>query len=206
MRKDLHENDQEWLDFGTEVSLDKDKVLRCGWRSKESQLMRFEVLLGEIIDGDRILDVGCGTGDFYQYLKDSGINFSYVGTDISPELLKIAESRYKKENARFVLMDILDLEPNYRWLSKSEVVVASGIFTMRKHRSLEYLDTMISRMMAVSNRVVAFNLLSTFSDEIKDSSRYYSPSEVIMLITRHTHKFKILHDYMPHDFTCVLYK
>jgi len=206
MRKDLHENDQEWLDFGTEVSLDKDKVLRCGWRSKESQLMRFEVLLGEIIDGDRILDVGCGTGDFYQYLKDSGLNFSYVGTDISPELLKIAESRYKKENARFVLMDILDLEPNYRWLSKSEVVVASGIFTMRKHRSLEYLDTMISRMMAVSNRVVAFNLLSTFSDEIKDSSRYYSPSEVIMLITRHTHKFKILHDYMPHDFTCVLYK
>ena len=206
MRKDLHENDQEWLDFGTEVSLDKDKVLRCGWRSKESQLMRFEVLLGEIIDGDRILDVGCGTGDFYQYLKDSGLNFSYVGTDISPEILKIAESRYKKENARFVLMDILDLEPNYRWLSKSEVVVASGIFTMRKHRSLEYLDTMISRMMAVSNRVVAFNLLSTFSDEIKDSSRYYSPSEVIMLITRHTHKFKILHDYMPHDFTCVLYK
>ena len=206
MRKDLHENDQEWLDFGTEVSLDKDKVLRCGWRSKESQLMRFEVLLGEIIDGDRILDVGCGTGDFYQYLKDSGLNFSYVGTDISPELLKIAESRYKKENARFVLMDILDLELNYRWLSKSEVVVASGIFTMRKHRSLEYLDTMISRMMAVSNRVVAFNLLSTFSDEIKDSSRYYSPSEVIMLITRHTHKFKILHDYMPHDFTCVLYK
>jgi len=206
MRKDLHENDQEWLDFGTEVSLDKDKVLRCGWRSKESQLMRFEVLLGEIIDGDRILDVGCGTGDFYQYLKDSGLNFSYVGTDISPELLKIAESRYKKENARFVLMDILDLEPNYRWLSKSEVVVASGIFTMRKHRSLEYLDTMISRMMALSTSVVAFNLLSSFADEIKDSSRYYSPSEVIMLITRHTHKFKILHDYMPHDFTCVLYK
>lgn len=206
MRKDLHENDQEWLDFGTEVSLDKDKVLRCGWRSKESQLMRFEVLLGEIIDGDRILDVGCGTGDFYQHLKDSGINFSYVGTDISPELLKIAESRYKKENARFVLMDILDLEPNYRWLSKSEVVVASGIFTMRKHRSLEYLDTMISRMMALSTSVVAFNLLSSFADEIKDSSRYYSPSEVIMLITRHTHKFKILHDYMPHDFTCVLYK
>lgn len=206
MRKDLHENDQEWLDFGTEVSLDKDKVFRCGWRSKESQLMRFEVLMGEICDGDRILDVGCGTGDFYQHLKDSGINFSYVGTDISPELLKIAESRYKKENARFVLMDILDLEPNYRWLSKSEVVVASGIFTMRKHRSLEYLDTMISRMMALSTSVVAFNLLSSFADEIKDSSRYYSPSEVIMLITRHTHKFKILHDYMPHDFTCVLYK
>lgn len=206
MRKDLHENDQEWLDFGTEVSLDKDKVLRCGWRSKESQLMRFEVLLGEIIDGDRILDVGCGTGDFYQYLKDSGLNFSYVGTDISPELLKIAAARYKKENARFVMMDILDLEPNYRRLSKSEVVVASGIFTMRKHRSLEYLDTMISRMMALSTSVVAFNLLSSFADEIKDSSRYYSPSEVIMLITRHTHKFKILHDYMPHDFTCVLYK
>jgi len=205
---DLDINDIDWIDFGSNVARDPEKLVRCGWRSKASQTLRFKVLAKEIRSNESVLDVGCGTGDFFQYImleRDLPLIKEYTGTDLSSELITIAKQRYAEYSAEFMTKDILKhaVTPETR---KFDVVVASGIFTLRKYRSLEYLDAMITRMMELSNRVVAFNLLSTFADDIQDSSRYYSPSEAIMLMSRHTHKFKLLHDYAPHDFTCVLYK
>ena len=45
-------------------------VKSLGWGSTESQEKRFKALSEVGIDnGDRVLDVGCGFGDLYFYLK-----------------------------------------------------------------------------------------------------------------------------------------
>jgi len=47
--------------------------------------------------GSLILDVGCGTGNYCLALAD---NYKVCGIDLSPEMLKRAESKAKKKNIR----------------------------------------------------------------------------------------------------------
>lgn len=41
----------------------------------------------------RMLDIGCGTGEILDFISP-GLNLEYVGTDISPEYISRASSRY----------------------------------------------------------------------------------------------------------------
>ncbi len=45
-----------------------------------------------LIEGDRILDLGCGTGRFVELFKNR--NVDYIGADISEKLIEIAKKKY----------------------------------------------------------------------------------------------------------------
>ena len=47
-------------------------------------------ILAELPPGARILDLGCGNGEFWRALQATGFQGSYVGLDFSAELLEIA--------------------------------------------------------------------------------------------------------------------
>jgi len=58
-------------------------------------LRSFTVKFAEIKEGDKILDVGCATGDqVFHYAKAGAFAF---GIDLNPKMIKIAEERKKKE-------------------------------------------------------------------------------------------------------------
>ncbi|ABP68058.1 Methyltransferase type 11 [Caldicellulosiruptor saccharolyticus DSM 8903] len=61
--------------------------------------------------GDKVLDVGCGTGVLIEYiLKFVGQQGSYLGVDISKKMIERAEEKYKDiENVDFVCCDVVDL-------------------------------------------------------------------------------------------------
>src|SRR5689334_22773148 len=81
-------------------------VRSVGWKSREDQTLRFKILreIG-VRAGDSVCDVGCGFGDLQGYLVETVGPISYLGLDISAELVEIAKQRHP--DLRFVLGDIL---------------------------------------------------------------------------------------------------
>ena len=60
------------------------------------------------IEGN-VLDVGCGTGNAYDFLKStSGIN--YTGIDISVNMIEFSRNRFPEVSDRFIAFDFLDNE------------------------------------------------------------------------------------------------
>jgi len=92
----------------------KEDLLSTG--SKIRREIRYQVLteIGNL-QGKRVLDLGCGIGDFWQYLIEKKIECEYVGYDINPNIVKIAKERFP--NVRFEVKDVL-LEdfPNFDYI------------------------------------------------------------------------------------------
>src|SRR6478752_10387552 len=79
-----------------------------GFRSRSSQVKRFEALLelGDL-DGRRVLDVGCGFGDFLGFLQGRGIEPVYTGIDVCEPMVRRCIERFGKL-ARFEVADVLE--------------------------------------------------------------------------------------------------
>ena len=58
-----------------------------------------------LVPGEKVLDLGCGNGRFYEVMKEKKID--YIGVDISEKLIKIAKEKYPK--VKFLVADALNL-------------------------------------------------------------------------------------------------
>jgi ubiquinone/menaquinone biosynthesis C-methylase UbiE len=58
------------------------------------------LLARQIIGGKRVLDLACGEG--YGSFSMSSVALSVVGVDISPETVLHAQSKYQRDNLRFL--------------------------------------------------------------------------------------------------------
>src|SRR5258708_28952277 len=68
---------------------------QVGWRSRENQEVRFKALMGMgKLEGQRILDLGCGLGCLYGYLKANGWKGEYTGIDLLDMMVKSAQKRF----------------------------------------------------------------------------------------------------------------
>ena len=84
-----------------------DRPEGVNWTEK-GQRLRFETLLSfnDSIDGSKILDYGCGKGDFYQFLKERGISVSYTGFDINENLIALANQKFPECSFKIFDIDI----------------------------------------------------------------------------------------------------
>lgn len=75
---------------------------------------RKELLLKYIGPGDRILDLGCGNGRFFEVFKNMQVE--YFGVDISKKMIKIAKEKYP--NRDFQVADALSLPFSSNYFDK----------------------------------------------------------------------------------------
>ena len=96
------------------------------WASREGQIRRFDILIDLGAVGEHsVLDVGCGTGDFAQRLKDRSIPFtSYIGVDAMPEMIEVAQVQ-EDQRCRFETRDVVT-HPECLAAFAPDLIVLSG--------------------------------------------------------------------------------
>ena len=179
------------------------KVQALNWSSRKSQHMRFAILtqVGRL-HAASVLDVGCGLGDFLDWVQAAGMEVHYTGVDLTPRMIESARARFPGK--AFILGSLFDardqLEDSY------DFVLASGIFYSRRNTPWEYLTQTVALMFRLCKQAVAFNSLSGWAPQ-KEAQEYYpDPLATADFCHTLTPWVVLRHDYHPGDFTIYMYK
>jgi len=171
------------------------------WSSREVQETRFRMLAGiGIASGDTVLDVGCGFADLYDWLAGQGIQVSYTGLDLSPDLLKEARRRHPALPLVGGEIFALHPEPSFDW------VVLSGALNWPMRDGLEYVRRVVRHMFGLCRRGVAFNLLD--ARHVSGFGRFglqcFDPDEIVAYCRGINDDCRLVDGYLQNDFTVYL--
>lgn len=164
------------------------------YSDKSSQFKRFEILSQIDSNLKSVVDIGCGLGHFYQFLKHKNFNGIYLGLDYVQEFVVESKKIYSEEtNAEFKHLDIIsgELEKGY------DYVFLSGVFNNKFENNKEFMEVTIRKMFDASSKGIAFNAMSTYVD-YQDSNLYYSnPLEIFEFCKKNiSSKVTLRHDYL----------
>jgi SAM-dependent methyltransferase len=122
------------------------------WASPRTQVVRFEAMAGLVqFAGKRVLDVGCGRADLYDFLAERGIpGASYAGVEGVSELA--AAARAKGRNV--VEADFVK-RPEVMKVGADVIAISGALNTVED----EAFYATIARAFASAREVVVFNFL-----------------------------------------------
>jgi SAM-dependent methyltransferase len=176
------------------------------WNSATSHELRHRQFL-RLLEGSpdaSVLDLGCGYGDFFRFLRAAGHRGSFVGYDTVPEMIaKARELHGEAADRRWRI----GCEP----AETLDLAVASGIFNVKGDVSGEcwerYVNATIDLLGRAGRRGFAFNLLSLASDpERRRNDLYYADAGAMLThcLARFGRHVALLHDYGLHEFTVIV--
>ncbi len=170
------------------------------WGSRKGQHARFDAIMRQAsFKGNRILDVGCGSGDLLAYAVDRGAAPSqYLGVDVVPEF--IAEARTRGLPGEFIATDVTAANwkpPVTDW------VVANGLFGHRQPGNgwWQRYRLVTQRMYGWASMGIVYTLISCRSGGSNPEAQYCEPSEILTdAATRLGPWVLIDHTYLQNDF------
>ena len=178
------------------------------WNSVDSQRLRFAQLLKVVNRAQHftINDYGCGYGALAGHLRDEGYSFSYVGFDISSEMIaKAKEVHGEDPQITFVTEE--------RMLTEAVYTVASGIFNVKLETAAAEWDKYVLQTLgtidALSRNGFAINVLTKYSDaEFMRPDLYYADPLFLFdyCKTNYSRFVTLLHDYPLYEFTILVRK
>lgn len=167
--------------------------------TRERQELRFSIMTGiGDLQGTEVLDIGCGFGDFYGYLKKLGINCSYTGYDINPQLLEIAANSHK--TGKFSVVDIQEES-----FPQFDYIVAVSTFNNKLEQNYSHIQDILERLFKHARRGVAVDFMSSYVDYRYDDVFYYEPEKIFSFCKTLTKRVCLRHDYPLFEFTVYLY-
>ena len=170
-----------------------------GWRHRESQQQRFQQLFHYVSSTTRhILDMGCGVGDFYDFLRQNGYQGSYLGIDCHPQMIQYASEAYP--SASFDCQNMMDDS----LLLSADTVIASGVMNLVQEDPYHYLTMMVERLCQYASQQVIFNVLCHPKEVQRDSFFYYDPSKVVAICKSFGHSVVWTNEYLAHDMTVLI--
>lgn len=168
----------------------------------ERRDIRFGVLAGiGTLEGSSVLDIGCGMGDFYAYLRERGVHVRYTGYDITPDFVSLAAQRHP--DARFEVRDVqADGIPQ-----RFDYVVSSQTFNNRllHDDNLAVMQDVLRRAHAVADKGVVFDMITDHVDFREERLFYYSPETMFRFAKTLTKRVQLRHDYPLYEFALYLY-
>lgn len=185
---------------------DRPDYYLLGWESCDAQQLRFEALVNSLdLNGNKVLDIGCGTGNFLQYLDKRFKNISYTGVDILEHM--IANAKEKDLKGSFFCMDIFKSNPFKK--TEFDAVFASGTFNIDLGNNEEFLINALRLFDYISDSIIAFNLLNESSPDREEGYFYSTPDKICEIINKNfpNHfQIRIIEGYLQNDFTVICNK
>ena len=141
------------------------------WSSKLSQEKRF-VIISDLLTkhsgqkNAKIADLGCGFGDFYEFLRKRKYAYIYKGYDINPKMIQFCNRKFQAN-----LFDISD-EPT----EMCDFTIISGTYNYAIYNSIKlwekYLIYNLKKCFKKSTRVLIFNLQMSSKSKIVNNIYY----------------------------------
>lgn len=183
-----------------------DDISSVGWCDKPSQWLRFDMLFRDYDPrGKTILDVGCGFGDLYEFLTEKyGDNFSYIGIDISGELITQAQKKHCEINAMFYQCELFSLA---KYTDEPiDYAIESGMLSFKIKDNNKYAQEVMGNMFELSRDGVALNFLSDQVDYQLDKNHHFSIQNALLWASQLSRHFVLYHDYPLWEFTIKIMK
>jgi len=172
----------------------------ASWNSPEMQRAVFNIVSRFAdLNGKSVLDVGCGQGDYSQFLKMAGIECDYYGLDISTKMVESAEKRFPDES--FVVCDLFDC------VGEFDFVIAPGTFGLKTDKPKDYMEKAMEKMYSLAKGGIALTLLSTIGDEPKfNQMQYFNPPDALRIALKVTEKVAFNHVSIPGHMLITMFK
>jgi SAM-dependent methyltransferase len=173
-----------------------------GWGKKDRRNLRFHILASQWnMNGNSVLDFGCGFGDFYAYAEHAGLEIDYTGVDINPDL--IAEAKRVYPHLKLYSADIFQEElpaKNY------DYIISSGTHNTKIENNEAFIENTFAAFNKYAKKGFALNFISNKA-EIKYPDVYYSdPAYILGLCYKYSIRIVLRNDYMPFEFTVFVNK
>ena len=187
--------------FETKLMLHGDRPEAVGW-SERGQRLRFETML-DVGDfrNSRVLDFGCGKGDFCGFLRERSIPVTYTGLDINRQFIDLAKSKYPDQDFRvFSLEDnILNEEFDYIFLC--------GVFNVKVDGIEKVILKALSTLWNHCRQALVFNALSSHSRHKDVALHYASPADLLHFVkTNLSPRVLLKEDNLESDFMLFIYR
>jgi SAM-dependent methyltransferase len=187
--------------FQLHVRLYGDDWRALGWQSYYTQQRRFAVLaeIGSLAH-KRVLDVGCGLGHLYEYLRTQGIPVTYTGYDLLPDMIERARRRFPE--VHFEVRDVLQGLGTERF----DYILSSGAFNVNFGDNIRAVQRLLRDMVQHCTEGVAMNFLKRTVDASDDPIfQYYPPREMLTFCKTLCPRVRLREGYLYNDFTLYLY-
>lgn len=124
--------------------------------------------LSGVEKGSKILDIGTGTGILISYLLEK-LPAKLVGVDISENMIEVARKKYKNEDVKFVVSDIMNFnEDKYDYI----FIYSAYPHFKNKENLFEHLYKLLNEngkvIIAHSQSRDEINHVHSKSDEVKE--------------------------------------
>jgi SAM-dependent methyltransferase len=173
-----------------------------GQWSEEGQRFRFQKLT-EIADlgGSRILEIGCGIGDFYPFIVERFGDVTYTGIDIVPELIDQAAKIHT--TASFRCVDVL----KENLADRFDYVFLSGVFNYPFPGVHQFMYDMVSAAYSCCDKGLGFNFISSYVNQMNPKMAYHDPHDVFRhCLEKLSRKTTIQHHYERCDVAVYVYR
>ncbi len=168
---------------------------------EERRKIRFQILCEVgVASGCSVLDLGCGFGDFYAYLREFNIETQYTGYDINPNLIEVAKRVYP--DAEFHVKDIqIDSFPEF------DYIVSTSAFNslLATDDNYNFAESILTICYRHARKGVAIDFLSSYVDFKNPILFHYSPERIFSIAKKITKRVCLRHDYPLFDFCIYLY-
>lgn len=173
--------------------------------TEEKQKIRFDALISEFnLENKSILELGCGFGDINKILQKRYKKYEYFGIDLVEEFINVAKNFYNNDSIIFECGDFL----NRKLKKKYDYVIESGIFNikLKDMDNYDFIETSIKKAFELCNEALAFNFITERVNFKDDDFYYINPEKVLEIAFRYSRKVVLKSDYLPFDYTVIIYK